>query len=76
VDVVPAHIALHDLQRPRPRRPRPHAASLDEVLQLRRRKGGKKKRGGTEKKMIEKLMESVKRKRNIEGPNNVVIRMI
>lgn len=35
--VVPADVALDDLQRPWPRRPRPHAAGLDEVLQLERK---------------------------------------
>lgn len=42
---VPAHVALDDLQRPWPRRPRPHAAGLDEVLQLERDKGAEILRG-------------------------------
>lgn len=50
MEAVPAHVALDDLQRPWPRRPRPHAAGLDEVLQLEREEGAEtvreERRGG------------------------------
>lgn len=51
MEAVPAHVALDDLQRPWPRRPRPHAAGLDEVLQLEREGGAETVREEEEDKL-------------------------